>query len=80
LNINTLKEETASKIVVDFSPFQAENYMIKNPEIILLFQYVEEKRSSIIYEETNNKKLILRNLFNSASEKIGKSVLIYGRI
>lgn len=80
LNINTLKEETASKIVVDFSPFQAENYMIKNPEIILLFPYVEEKRSSIIYEETNNKKLILRNLFNSASEKIGKSVLIYGRI
>ena len=31
LNINTLKEETASKLVVDFSSFQAENYTIKNP-------------------------------------------------
>jgi len=80
LNINTLKKETASKLVVDFSSFQVENYTIKNPEIILLFPHVEEKRGSIIYEETNNKELLLRNLFNSASEKIGKSVLLYGKI
>jgi len=80
LDIHTLKEETASKLVVNFSSLQEENYLIKNPEIFLLFPHVEERRSRIIYEEIENKELILRNLFDSASEKIGKSVLLYGRI
>jgi hypothetical protein len=78
LNVD-LKEETGSKLVVDFSPFQFEDYVLDDPEIILAFPHVEEKRSKVIHSEVKDRETILRNLFNSASEKLGKSILLYGK-
>jgi hypothetical protein len=66
--------------VVDFSPFQYENYTLENPEITLVFPHVEESRKKVICHEVESRETILRNLFNSASEKLGKSILLYGKM
>ena len=77
LGIN-LKEEAGSKLVVDFSPFQVDRYKLIDPDIVVIFPHVEEKREIIIHKKIKDRETLLRNLFNTASEKIGKSVLLYG--
>ena len=78
LGIN-LREETGSKLVVDFSPFQVREYKLIDPEIILIFPHVEEKRERVIRKEIKDREILLRNLFNNASEKMEKSLLLYGK-
>lgn len=73
-----LKEEAGSKLVVDFSPFQYGGSELEAPEIILVFPHVEESRSRVIRKKVGEREVLLRNLFENASEKIGKSMLLYG--
>ena len=73
-----LKEETGDKLVVDFSLFKVEEKVLKDPRIVFIFPHVEEKRERIIYRELRDRESILRNLFQNASEKLGKSLLLYG--
>ncbi|HIE43887.1 MAG TPA: hypothetical protein EYP78_03710 [Candidatus Omnitrophica bacterium] len=76
----TLKEEIGGKLVVDFSPFQVESDTLQNFEITLVFPHVEERKEQVIHQEVTDREFILRNLFNNASEKICKSILLYGEI
>ncbi len=78
LGVN-LKEETGSKLMVDFSSFRAEEDTLSDPEITLIFPHVEEKRERLIHKEVKDRESLLRTLFNTASEKIGKSMLLYGK-
>lgn len=73
-----IKEETGSKQVVDLSSFQYREYRLVNPEIHLVLPHIEEKRDHISCQEVQDYEIILRSLFFSASEKIGKSNLLYG--
>lgn len=75
-----IREETGSKQVVNLSSFQYSDYRLINPEIYLVFPHIEEKRDHISCKEVKDTEIILRNLFLSASEKIGKSNLLYGRM
>jgi len=79
LGIN-LKAEIGGKMVVDLSLFQVDEYKIQPTEVILIFPHVEERRDRIIYEEIREMETLLRKLFNNASDKIGKSILLYGKL
>ncbi len=76
----TLEEEMGGKLLVDLSPYQCSPYQLNNPEISLVFPHVEEKRDRLVIDEVKEKELLLRRLFHSASEKIEKSLLIYGQM
>ncbi len=76
----TVKEEVGSKFVVDLSPYQETNDRIQNPEIILVFPHIEEKRKNFDVCEIQDRKTLTRYLFHEASEKICKSQLLYGRM
>jgi len=75
-----LEEEMGGKLVVDLSSFQCSPYQLNNPEIFLVFPHVEEKRDRLVCQETKEKESLLRHLFHSASEKIEKSILLYGHL
>jgi len=75
-----LKEETAGKLVVDFSSFQVEDYVLRNPEITLVFPHIEEERKNIIEKDVAEEEMLLRILFDNVSQKIEESILLYGRI
>ena len=76
----TVKEEVGSKLVVDLSRYQDTSDRIQNPEIILVFPHVEEKRRNIIVREIQDRETLIEHLFHAASEKICKSQLLYGRM
>ena len=75
-----LEEEMGGKLLVDLSPFQCSPDQLNNPEISLVFPHVEEKRDRLIFHEIKEKESILRQLFHSASEKMEKSLLLYGQV
>ena len=76
----TVKEEIGSKLVVDLSSYQDTSEWIQDPEIILVFPHVEEKRKNLVVSEIQDRETMIRHLFHAASEKICKSQLLYGRM
>lgn len=77
-----IQEETGSKQVVDLASFQYQDYKLADPDIYLVLPHIEEKRDQVLCQEISDsgRELVLRYLFFSASEKIGKSNLLYGRM
>ena len=75
-----LEEEMGGKLMVDLSSFQCSPYQLSNPEISLIFPHIEEKRDRLVYQEVKGQESVLRRLFHSASEKIEKSLLLYGQM
>ena len=45
--------------------------------MVLVIPHVEEKRQRIIQEDVEDRDAFLRILFHNASDKIGKSTLLY---
>jgi len=76
----SLKAEIGGKMVVDLSLFQTDKYQIRPSDVILIFPHVEERRDRIICEELKDREILLRKLFNNASDKIGKSILLYSKL
>lgn len=74
------KEEVGGKRVVDLSSYQDERERIENPEVVLIFPHVEENWDRFRLEELHSREELFRKLFLNASEKLGKSQFLYGRM
>lgn len=75
-----LKAEAGGKLVVDLSGYQTEMDDLEDPEVALVFPHVEEFRPRILCGEMSNREDLRRALFTSATEKLDKSLLLYGRL
>lgn len=75
-----MEEEVGGKLVVNLSGYQDERERIENPEIVLVFPHVEEEWERFWMEELKSQEELLRRLFHNASEKVGKSQILYGRM
>jgi hypothetical protein len=76
LNVNTA-ERVGEKTLADLSSYQTEEGLFTNPDVVLVIPHVEEKRQKIIQEDVEDRDAFLRTLFHNASDKIGKSTLLY---
>ncbi|MBN1224963.1 MAG: hypothetical protein JXB23_17065, partial [Candidatus Aminicenantes bacterium] len=79
LGVN-LKKTVGGKALVDLSRYQTEARSIKNPLITLVIPHVEEKREMLTKLVVEEEEFLLRKLFHNASDKIGTSTLLYGRL
>lgn len=73
-----LQAETGGKLLVDLSPYQVKDYQLSDPDVFLVFPHVENDWEGLEYQEITGYEVLLRKLFASASEKIEKSILLYG--
>ena len=74
-------DEWGKKIAVDLRKFETPFDEITNPEIVVLFPHIEEKRDKVHLSDMRDKnRVVFRLLFNNATEKIGEEVLLYESI
>jgi len=73
-----LQAEAGGKLLVDLCNYQVEDYQLSDPEVMVVFPHVENNWDGFEYREIADKEILLRKLFASASEKIEKSILLYG--
>lgn len=81
INIPETQDEWEKKIAVDLSQFETYSDELKDPEIIVLFPHIEEVKEKMQLSDLSDKKrIILKLLFENASEKIGEEFLLYESI
>ncbi len=74
-------DEWGKKIAVDLGKFETPFDEVTDPEIVVLFPHVEEKRDKVHLSDMRDKeRVVFRLLFNNATEKIGEEVLLYESI
>lgn len=74
-------DEWGKKIAVDLGKFETPFDEVTDPEIVILFPHIEENRPKVHLSDMSDKKrVVLRLLFNNATEKIGEGVLLYESI
>ena len=74
-------DEWGKKIAVDLGKFETAFDEITEPEIVVLFPHIEEKRDEVHLSDMKGKeRTVSRLLFNNATEKIGEEVLLYESI
>ena len=73
-------KETGGKVAVDLSGFSHRDEVIRDPEIVIVFPRIEERGGTIAADDIEEEEVLLRSLFQAASEKIGCSLLMYGRM
>jgi len=74
-----LEATVGGKTLVDLSTYQTEVDVLTDPDVLLVIPHVEEVRNCIIEKKTEDQEYLLTTLFLNASDKIGKSTLLYGR-
>jgi hypothetical protein len=74
-----IKASVGGKTLVNLSAYQTESDVITNPDVVLVIPHVEEMRKRIIEREREDQEYLLKTLFLNASDKIGKSMLLYGQ-
>lgn len=70
----------AVKMVVDFGRVTTEDDELLNPDVTLLFPKIEAGRDETTITEIGNPQTLAKMLFESASEKIGGTELLYESI
>lgn len=74
------EEETGKKMTVDLASFQTPVDFLEKPDVSLVFPHVENKMDGFFRQDIRSRESLLRELFLNGSEKIGKSLLLYGRM
>ncbi|MBN1274141.1 MAG: hypothetical protein JXB26_17900 [Candidatus Aminicenantes bacterium] len=74
------REEKGGKMVVDLAAFQTVRNHLESPDVFLVFPHVENKWDKVVWEDIKSRENLLRELFLNVSEKLGKSLLLYGRM
>jgi len=73
-------DEWGVKFPLDLSMFQTESDKITNPELIIIFPRIEEGRKSSLKIDINDRKKIIKNIYDNVSSKIGETILLYDKI
>ena len=77
LDLPTTEDVWERKITVDLGNFAAAEDELRNPNLVLLFPHIEAGRSKAIVQEIVDKRSLKKMLFDSATAKIGTTVLLY---
>jgi hypothetical protein len=80
IDIPEVADVWGTKIAVDCEPATTEKDVIVNPKVTLLFPRIEAGRDSAIVGDVTSRTKLKHMLFNSATEKIGGTVLLYESI
>lgn len=80
INLPQIKDEWTTKIVIDLSQFQTSFDYLSNPQIILVFSHIEQKKEESIVNEIKDKRIIAKHLYDNISSKIGETILLYEEI
>lgn len=74
------ENEWGKKIPLDLSRFQTRKNSLLDPGIVIVLPRIEQERRDHFLRQENDRRRIIRNLFENASEKIGQSFLLYESI
>jgi len=80
LELPQVKDGWGTKMVVDFSQFQAPANYLDNPQIILVFPHIEQEKRESIVNEVKNKRVISKCIYDNISSKIGETILLYEEV
>lgn len=75
-----VEDEWGTKLVVDLSPYQTSSPQLKNPRITLVIPHIEKDMKESVVIPVENKRFLCKSLFDSASEKIGGTFLLYEKM
>jgi hypothetical protein len=77
LELPQVKDPWAAKISVDLHGATTEQAELVNPKLSFIFPRIEAGREHAIVNDVGRPRALTRLLFDSASEKIGATVLLY---
>ncbi|MCP2605246.1 hypothetical protein NLC29_03735 [Candidatus Aminicenantes bacterium AH-873-B07] len=75
------ENEWEKKIAINLKRYETSFDELVNPEILIIFPHVEEKKEVVqLTDLSHKKKIIIKLLFDNATEKIGEEFLLYESI
>lgn len=80
IDLPEVRNEWGTQLVGDFSSHQTSFHQLRNPNITVVIPHIEKERKETIVTPVQNERSVSKLLFDSASEKIGQTFLLYEKI
>jgi len=80
LELPKVKDVWGTKVTIDLRSKTTSKDILVNPRVTLLFPKIEEGRKEAIFVDITDTQKLTKLLFDSATEKIASTTLLYGSV